>query len=118
MKLLKITTLLFLVLCGGILTTQAQKKPTITISKERVSIYGYVQIRGLGFTAKKNASSHLRKPDGSEYPVLPILTDAQGEFIHDIDTLLLPNGVHELWVVDDEARVSSNLVRFEVTTEQ
>jgi hypothetical protein len=74
-------------------------------------------VRGSGFTPKGNVSSHLKRPDGTEFPVLPMQTDARGEFIHDIDTLLLYEGMHELWVVDDTSRVSSNVAKFEVTLE-
>ncbi len=72
-------------------------------------------IQGSGFTPKHNVMSHLRKPTGEEYPVLPLLTNDRGEFTHDIDTLVLIHGVHELWVVDDGANLTSNHVQFEVT---
>ena len=72
-------------------------------------------MKGTGFTPKQNVSSHLRRPDGTEFPVLPMLTDDRGELTHDIDTLLLSPGVHEVWVVDDTAKTSSNTARFEVT---
>ena len=93
----------------------AQSTPKITISSTRISTSGHVIVQGSGFTPKANISSHLRKPDGNEYPVLPILTDDQGHFTHDIETLVLTVGVHELWVVDDASRLSSNRVQFEVT---
>ncbi len=32
-----------------------------------------------------NVQSHLRRPDGTEFREVSILTDAQGEFEHDID---------------------------------
>jgi len=55
-------------------------------------------------------------PDGKEYPVLPIVADARGEFTHEIDTLLLALGTHELWVMDDSSKTSSNRVQFEVVS--
>jgi hypothetical protein len=76
-----------------------------------------VEVRGTGFTPKRNISSHLKRPDGTEFPVLLLLTDDRGEFFHNIDTLLLRRGVYELWVVDDTSRAVSNRVRFEVTLE-
>jgi hypothetical protein len=45
-----------------------------------------------------------------------MLTDDQGRITHEIDTLLLQPGVHELWIVDSTG-VSSNTARFEVTLE-
>jgi hypothetical protein len=60
----------------------------------------------------------LKKSDGSEFPVLPMLTDEDGRFTHEIDTLLLAPGKHELWVIDSTTGVSSNIATFEVTLEQ
>jgi hypothetical protein len=73
---------------------------------------------GKGFTPRADIRSHLRRPDGTEFNVLPILTDAHGEFTHDIDTLLLKVGTHDLWVVDSTTGVSSNVAHFDVTLEQ
>jgi hypothetical protein len=95
-----------------------QTSPKLTISATRVQANGWVMIQGSGFTPKQNVSSHLRKPDGTEYPVLPILTNDRGEFVHEIDSRLLAMGTHEVWVVDDSSRTPSNIVRFEVTPDQ
>jgi hypothetical protein len=93
----------------------AQSVPKVTVSPTRIATPGHVMVQGSGFTPKSNVSSHLRKPTGEEYPVLPLLTDDHGEFKHDIDTLVLVHGVHELWVIDDSSNVPSNHIRFEVT---
>ena len=92
--------------------------PTVTVSDERVAVLGHTAVQGRGFTPNQNVTSHLLRPDGTEFPVLPILTNAQGEFTHDIDTLVLSVGMHELWVVDDATNVSSNVARFQVTRSQ
>jgi len=89
--------------------------PTVTLSPTRVWVQGHVDLRGSGFTPKHNVSSHLRKPDGKEYPVLAMFTDEHGEIKHDIDTIVMSPGTHELWVIDDATGVSSNIARFEVT---
>ena len=47
-----------------------------------------------------------------------MLTDDRGEFTHDIDSLLLSPGIHELWVIDTTTGVTSNVAKFEVTLEQ
>jgi hypothetical protein len=96
----------------------AQRTPKLTLSADRIQHHGHVGVQGTGFTPKQNVTSHLRRPDGTEFPVLPILTDDRGEFTHDIDTLLLSPGIHEVWVVDDSSKTSSNVARFEVTLEQ
>ena len=98
--------------------TCSQTKPTVTVSPAKVLHTGHVIMRGTGFTPKTNVTSHLRRPDGTEFPVLPMLTDDRGEVMHDIDTLILTPGVHEIWIVDDRSKVSSNVARFEVTLEQ
>ncbi|PYS27453.1 MAG: hypothetical protein DMG11_16370 [Acidobacteria bacterium] len=95
----------------------AQSTPKLTLSTPRIQHHGHVGMQGTGFTPKHNVTSHLRRPDGTEFPVLPILTDDHGAFTHDIDTLLLSPGTHEVWVVDDTSKVSSNVARFEVTLE-
>ena len=99
-------------------TTLVQINPKVTVSPVKVQHPGHVDVHGTGFTPKGNVSSHLRRPDGTEFPVLPMLTSDRGEFTHDIDTLLLSPGTHEVWVVDDSSKVTSNRARFEVTLEQ
>src|SRR6476646_5196557 len=97
--------------------TCAQSTPTITVSPSIVLHHDHVELRGSGFTAKSNAYSHLRRPDGSEFPVLPIVTNDRGEFEHDIDTLLLGPGTFEVSVEDSKSKATSNVARFEVTTD-
>ena len=97
--------------------TCAQTTPTITVSPSVVLHHDHVGLRGSGFTATSNAYSHLRRPDGSEFPVLPIVTNERGEFEHDIDTLLLGPGTFEVSVEDGKSKATSNIARFEVTTD-
>jgi len=92
-----------------------QVNPEIRISSERIPRHWKLEVHGAGFTPTHNVSSHLRRSDGSEFAVLPILTDAHGEFTHTIDTMILELGTHELWVVDDQSGRASNHVQFEVT---
>jgi hypothetical protein len=92
----------------------AQPDPQVRLSSDRIPRHGHVEVRGAGFTPQQNVSSYLRRSDGSDFPVLPIMTDAGGEFTHTIDTMVLELGPHELWVVDDPSGRTSNHVRFEV----
>ena len=98
-------------------TSFAQNNPRVTVSPARVHHTGHVDMHGTGFTPKANVYSHLRRPDGTEFPVLPMMTNDRGEITHDIDTLLLSPGTHEVWVVDEHSKASSNVARFEVTLE-
>ena len=93
----------------------APAAPQIRLSSERIPRHWKLEVHGAGFTPEQNVSSHLLRGDGSEFPVLPILTDARGEFTHTIDTMILELGAHELWVVDDRSGRTSNHARFEVT---
>ena len=113
MKILKVFLLAF-----SLTTSFAQTNPKVTISPAKVQHSGHVDLRGTGFTPRANVYSHLRRPDGSEFPVLRMMTDDRGEFTHDIDTLILSAGTHEVWVVDEMSKTSSNVARFEVTVEQ
>jgi len=92
----------------------AKAAPTIVISTNRIPVKSFFDVKGSGFTAKSDLYSHLKKPNGSEYPVIQMLSDSKGEFTHEIDTLLLMIGTHELWVVDAKTGVSSNVAKFEV----
>ena len=94
-----------------------QIKPTITLSRERVPKNGWLKMYGKGFTPKQNVQSHLRRPDGTEFREVSILTDAHGEFVHDIDSLLLLRGVHDLWVVDSTTGQTSNVAHFDAVDE-
>lgn len=100
-----------------VVATCARTSPTITVSPSRVLHHDHVDLRGSGFTAKSNAYSHLRRPDGSEFPVLPLVTNERGEFEHDIDTLLLGPGTFEVFVEDSQSKATSNVARFDVTTD-
>ena len=114
----KVMTFLKFVLLAFLLATSfAQTKPTVTITPSKVQHTGHVDMSGKGFTPKANVYSHLRRPDGTEFPVLPMMTNNRGEITHDIDTLLLTPGIHEVWVVDETAKTTSNVARFEVTLE-
>jgi len=101
------------VLFGTVLV--AQKKPQITVSPAIVLHHGHVDLKGTGFTPKSDIVSHLRRPDGTEFPVLSMYTNDKGEFAHDIDTVVMQPGVHEVWVEDVKTKTMSNVVRFEVT---
>src|SRR5262249_23708778 len=106
----KIVSMVLLALClvAGACAQTSKFDPKVTVSPERVLHHEHVYVHGTGFTPKKNISSHLLRPNGTEYPVLPILTDEHGEFDHDIDTLILGPGVFELWVIDDATQKTSN----------
>src|SRR5215467_14849183 len=110
------TLLVILVVLLGVTTASSEVTPKVTLSPTRVAAPDHVIVRGTGFTPKANITSHLVRPDGAQYPVLNLLTNDKGEFTHDIDTIVLTLGTHQLWVVDDISKVSSNKVQFVVTS--
>jgi len=112
MKFARILLLLVVASCAQ------TANPKITLTKERIYRSDHTEMKGTGFTPNSNVYSHLRRPDGTEFPVLPMRTDDRGEFTHDIDSLLLSPGMHELWVEDEKSKKTSNVARFEVTSEQ
>jgi hypothetical protein len=42
-------------------------------------------------------------------------TNDKGEFMHDIDTVVMTPGVYELWAEDVKTNTTSNIARFELT---
>lgn len=97
---------LLAVSCSG----QASK---ITLSRNKVLDRGVVVLTGTAFPPKVIVYSHLKRPDGTEFPALRFLTNEKGEFTHKIETFTLQEGTHEAWVLDGGGH-SSNVEKFEV----
>src|SRR4026208_51647 len=93
--------------------TRPTPAPRIVLSSERIFDKGHVEMKGTGFIPKTNVGSHLKRPNGTEFPVLHIITDDRGEFTHTIDTYTFSAGTHEVWV-EESTGVSSNVAKFEV----
>src|SRR5436190_11097558 len=109
---LAVTSLLSLFLACAL---GAQKKPEISVSPSRVKSGDLVMLNGTGFTPDRPVLSHLRKPNGMEYNPLRLRANARGELVHKIDTVMLDIGTFEAWIEDEDAKVVSNRVQFEVT---
>ncbi len=119
--LVSLFVFLWVAACGSDTDTTVESGetgPTVTLSRTVVPAKEFIDVTGAGFTPNANVTSHLLQPDGREFPYLPILTDGNGGFTHEVDTLLLLVGTHELWVDDDTTGERSNVARFEVTREQ
>jgi hypothetical protein len=95
--------------------TSAQRTPRLSLSETRIQNGRFFEVHGMGFSPKRYALSHLRKPDGLETQVRRFLTDENGEYFHRIDTTMLDPGTHELWSIDEDSGAVSNTARFEVT---
>jgi hypothetical protein len=92
----------------------AQKKPEVSVSPARVKMGDPVLLTGTGFTPDRSVMSHLRRPDGSEYNPLRFRTDARGQFIHKIDTVMLDIGNFEVWAEDEASKTLSSRAQFTV----
>jgi hypothetical protein len=103
---------------GGTTADPNAKGPRITLDTYRVPQGGFVYMKGTGFSPVAEVVSHLKKPDGTEYPELIFVTDEKGEFSHHIESFLLQIGVHEVWVIDRKTGVKSNAEKFEATRDQ
>jgi hypothetical protein len=96
----------------------AANGPTIKLSTTRAPQGGHIYMTGSGFTPNSDAISHLKKPDGTEYNPIIMLTNEKGEIEHDIESFLLPLGELQVWIVDVKTGKSSNVAKFETTMEQ
>jgi hypothetical protein len=117
-KLLAVLLTAIAVASAGCVSDEAPAGPTVSVSPERVPAKGFVDVEGAGFTPQANITSHLLRPNGTEFPEMFILTDSDGGFTHEIDTLLMDVGEHALWVIDDTTGVASNVATFRVTLDQ
>jgi len=95
-----------------VVVVYGQNKPEISVSPTRVKSGDSVLLTGRGFTPNRSVMSHLRRPDGSEYNPLRFRTDANGGFVHKIDTVMLDVGTFEVWAEDETSKVVSNRLQF------
>ena|SRR5436305_6964004 len=104
---------LFCILLATVLI--GQTNPKITVTPAKVLHHDHVELKGSGFSPKSDVRSHLLRPDGTEFRILMMYTNDKGEIEHDIDTVVMEPGVHEMWVEDLKTNKTSNVARFEVT---
>jgi hypothetical protein len=73
-------------------------------------------VNGQGFTPNSTVTSHLKKPDGTEFSTLQIPTYGQGEYTWPIDSAEFVPGTYHHWVFDDNTGKRSNIVDFDIIT--
>jgi uncharacterized protein (TIGR03437 family) len=71
--------------------------------------------QGSGFTGSFEVTSHLRKPDGSEFATKQIATNSSGQFSDTISSGGFAAGTYQAWAVDNNTGISSSTVSFSVT---
>ncbi|MEW6209520.1 MAG: IPT/TIG domain-containing protein [Acidobacteriota bacterium] len=87
----------------------------VSVSPSSGSAGTQFSYQGNGFTKDFWATSHLRKPDGTEFPTLRIATNSSGQFTHTINSTGFAPGTYEVWAIDDNTGISSAHVTFTVT---
>jgi len=97
--------------------TWAQQKLVIKADRSRVKSGEIIYVTGTGFRPGSAVSSHLIRPDKTEYNPLRLRADAAGEFVHKIDTVMLDIGTFEMWVEDESSRATSNRILFTVDSD-
>jgi len=71
-----------------------------------------------GFTPNSTLTSHLQKPDGTEFPTKKFSTDSKGEASHIIDSTGFSPGTYTLWAIDDATGIRTvNTAIFTITKE-
>lgn len=70
--------------------------------------------QGSGFTTNSAVTSHLRKPDRTEFPTLQISTNNAGQFTHTIDSTGFSPGSYDAWATDNRTGVASNTISFTI----
>jgi hypothetical protein len=92
------------ILLSLVLTSAAAAEPVLTFSVSQIQHGEYVQVRGTGFTPNSAVMSHLIRPDGKEYPEMPMKVEAQGRVTHEIT--IVPNtfGTYELLIQDQTTK--------------
>src|SRR5215470_7557498 len=92
--------LVFLFVCSLALPAHVLAAPSLTFSVSQIVHGEYVDVRGTGFTPNGQVGSHLMRPDGTEYPEMPMKADAKGVVTHQIT--IVPNtfGTYELQLED------------------
>jgi len=88
--------------------------PTIAMSPMSGPPGTIFTVNGNGFTPTSTVTSHLKKPDGTEFSILQIPTDGIGEHKRLIDSTDFVPGRYQNWVFDDTTGTRSNTVGFSV----
>lgn len=91
-------------LLASALPDVAWAQPSLTFSASQIYHGEIVKVRGTGFTPNGVVLSHLVRPDGTEYPEMPMKADAKGVVTHEIT--IVPNtfGTYELQLEDQAAK--------------
>ena len=90
--------------------------PQVSVSPSSGAAGTQFSYQGSGFTGNYGVTSHLRRPDGTEFPTLQMATNASGQFTGTINSTGFAAGTYQVWAVDNNTGISSNVASFTVPT--
>ena len=103
---------------AGMFTTPSQITPHVSVSPAGGPAGTQFSVRYTGFTPNSTLTSHLQKPDGSEFRTLTLSTNNQGDYVSNpwlITSDTFVPGTYTLWGVDDTTGISSGRTSFVIT---
>jgi hypothetical protein len=95
----------FLISLAAVLS--AQTTPRLALSAGQIWHGESVTVSATGFTSKGVVLSRLIRPDGSEYPEMPLDADARGEFSHLVTIVPEMYGTYELRIMDELTKATA-----------
>ncbi|GEM_PF-1675798 len=91
-------------------SANGQNKPQVSVEPDCGAPGTLFTLQWTGFTPNSTLTSHLRKPDGTEFPILQFNTDGQGNATFIIDSSEFVPGTYQHFAVDDVTGAQSNVV--------
>jgi len=113
--LLALSTIVIFLTLGGF-TSSVLAAPQVTICFSSGPAGTIFTAVGTGFTPNSTVTSHLKKPNGIEFPTLQLNTDSAGNYTKDINSSSFALGTYRHWAIDNTTSQWSNTASFKVTT--
>jgi PKD repeat protein len=99
-------------------TSSPPREPRVSVSPSSGTPGTKFYVQWEGFTPNSTLTSHLQKPDGTEFPTKKFSTDSQGQANHIIDSTGFSPGTYTLWAIDDATGIRTvNTATFIITKE-
>jgi hypothetical protein len=86
----------------------------VSVSPNSAAIGTAFLYTGRGFTGNSTATSHLKRPDGMEFPTIQFTTSTAGTFDTRINSAGFTPGGYEVWGIDNNTGKSSSHTIFTV----
>ncbi len=86
----------------------------VSVSPSSGSVGTVFSYTGQGFTGSFGVTSHLKRPDGTEFSTKQIATNSSGQFSDTINSTGFATGTYEVWAIDNNTGISSAHITFRV----